>query len=140
MQVNKMEKSFPEHCDGLAHIFATAFSIAAPFPVRSIRKAVAKSRKALEVNPRSKRNLYYAGLASFYNKDLDEARKMFSAALSAEVFSQSEMDIAKALDREAARGLAACGDGAAFEATTSTTEEGAAAGEEGEQEQENGEL
>lgn len=106
--VGKLRDSHGAHCNGLAHIFFAAFYLAAPFPVRSNRRAMSSALLALEVAPLSRRNNYYAGLAALASNENLKAVAYFEKSLDprATKTSQSELDIDAVLIREAERGLA----------------------------------
>jgi hypothetical protein len=108
--VGRLQSLCPAHGNGLPYIFTAAFYLAAPFPVRSAKRALAAARAAVAVGPKSRRNLYYAGLAALGTKDRAVASSYFAAALdpSATADSESERDIAAVFERESRRGLEAC--------------------------------
>ena len=108
----KLKEKYPEFNSGLGHIFTCAFYLAAPFPVKSASRAFSAAKESLKVEPSSRRNRYYAGLAALFSGDNLAAREFFEAALAddATAKSQSERDIASVIIREANRGLGACRD------------------------------
>ena len=127
--MKKLQTEHPDHCNGLGWIFESAFYIAAPRPLRSPKNALAAAEKALLVDPASRRNLYYAGLActeiygdlisSSSTKCREEEAEIWrrqariyltgAISLSATAVSQSEKDIRDLLEREAKRALTSIG-------------------------------
>ena len=107
--VGKLQEKAPAVNAGLAQIYYAAFYLAAPFPVRSPQRALVAAQASLEIAPKSRRNLYYAGLAALASGEKPMAESYFAAALEADATatSQSEIDIAVTLTRESLRGLEA---------------------------------
>ncbi|CAM9239577.1 unnamed protein product [Ascophyllum nodosum] len=104
-------KDFPAQDNGVAHIFQGSYFLAAPWPLRSPRKACKSFDKAVKVNGRSRRNVYYAGVGKLARGDRKGAAEMFRRAMSdeyCESASATERDIAGALREQSKRGLAVC--------------------------------
>jgi hypothetical protein len=105
--VAKLKALHPTYCSGLADIYTAAFFLAAPFPVRSAKRALQAAQAAVLIAPNSRRNNYYAGLAALKTGDKAAAAAFFESALlpTATAESQSELDISELLEKEARRGL-----------------------------------
>ena len=120
LEVARLTSAAPAHASGLAHVFAAAFYLAAPFPVRSPRRALAAAERALTASPKSRRNNYYAGLAALHlrwdfkrrgggGEAAAVAQGYLEASLASDATAESEAerDIDGALRREAIRALEA---------------------------------
>ncbi|CAM9463503.1 unnamed protein product [Ectocarpus sp. 12 AP-2014] len=110
--MNVLVKNFPTQDNGVAFIFQGSYYLAAPWPLRSPTKARASYEKAVNVNGRSRRNVYYAGLGRLACGDKRGAAEMFRRAVSddqCENASPTERDIAVSLREQAQRGLDFCG-------------------------------
>ncbi|CAM9560481.1 unnamed protein product [Ectocarpus fasciculatus] len=109
--MNVLVKKFPTQDNGVAFIFQGSYYLAAPWPLRSTKKALASYEKAVKVNGRSRRNVYYAGLGRLACGDKRGAAEMFRRAVSddqCESASATERDIAVSLREQAQRGLDFC--------------------------------
>ncbi|CAM9679210.1 unnamed protein product, partial [Ectocarpus sp. 13 AM-2016] len=110
--MNVLVKKFPTQDNGVAFIFQGSYYLAAPWPLRSPTKARASYEKAVNVNGRSRRNVYYAGLGRLACGDKRGAAEMFRRAVSddqCENASPTERDIAVSLREQAQRGMDFCG-------------------------------
>ncbi|CAM9472179.1 unnamed protein product [Choristocarpus tenellus] len=109
--VNVLVDKYPEHDNGVGFIFLGAFYLAAPWPIQNPPKAKILFDKAVEVNGRSRRNIYYAGLARLSLGQWKEAAAAFRRALSDDeedgscCASPGERDISSFLTLQAGRGL-----------------------------------
>ncbi|CAM9875969.1 unnamed protein product, partial [Hapterophycus canaliculatus] len=109
--MNTLAKKFPTQDNGVAFIYQGSYFLAAPWPLRNPKKARECYEKAVEINGRSRRNVYYAGLGRLECGDKKGAAEMFRRAVSDELCesaSATERDIAASLREQAQRGLDAC--------------------------------
>eukprot|EP00611_Tribonema_gayanum_P016639 TRINITY_DN29032_c0_g1_i1.p1 TRINITY_DN29032_c0_g1~~TRINITY_DN29032_c0_g1_i1.p1 ORF type:complete len:279 (-),score=84.33 TRINITY_DN29032_c0_g1_i1:417-1253(-) len=105
--VEMLVSQYPQQDNGVAFIFQGAYYLAAPWPVKSAKKAIAAFEKALAVAPTSRRNLYYSGVAALAAGDKKRARELFSSAATAPCLSASEEDIGAFMECEARLGVQA---------------------------------
>ncbi|TFJ80808.1 hypothetical protein NSK_007985 [Nannochloropsis salina CCMP1776] len=90
---------------GLPYVIKGMFHLNCPPPLKSISKAKGCFLQALEVNPRSGRNLYFCGLAAFLEGEHAKAQAYYTAAqllLPAEIKRDAQYAF---LDVECRRGM-----------------------------------
>jgi len=100
----RMQEVGPDEEGGLGFIFEGCFYIAAPWPLRDLKRALRLMRRAL-AQKKCKRNYYYVGLANYHLENYEDALDYFAKSADAKPEFLSEFDFAAGLTQEAQRGI-----------------------------------
>eukprot|EP00747_Dinoflagellata_sp_TGD_P037450 gnl/TRDRNA2_/TRDRNA2_139085_c0_seq1.p1 gnl/TRDRNA2_/TRDRNA2_139085_c0~~gnl/TRDRNA2_/TRDRNA2_139085_c0_seq1.p1 ORF type:complete len:380 (-),score=75.09 gnl/TRDRNA2_/TRDRNA2_139085_c0_seq1:70-1209(-) len=97
-------QKYPKEEAALGLILEGAFYLAAPWPVKSPTKALSFFKKATDEN-KSRRNLYYLGLAHYRKGEMEAAKEAWTKSLKAAPGSHNEADVAAYIASQAELGI-----------------------------------
>lgn len=98
-------KTQPSLDSGMPHVIRGMFHLNCPPPLKSVPKARECFHRALQINPKSGRNLYFCGVAAYLEKEYDKAVQYYTAAQEALVHEVRRDPQYGYLEPECRRGL-----------------------------------
>jgi len=101
---NKLIALDAKHEGGVGYSYMAGFNLVAPWPISDLDEAQANIEKALAVDGKSARNLYYAGLIARKQGDKAKAKDYFERSQKAPCSTPADNDVCAAYRREAKKG------------------------------------
>jgi tetratricopeptide (TPR) repeat protein len=94
-----------KHEGGVGYSYMVGFNLVAPWPVSDLDEAQENVDKALAIDSKSARNLYYAGLVARKQGDDAKAKDFFERSLKVPCSTPADNDVCAAYRREAKKGI-----------------------------------